>query len=69
MSACPQCGTYASLVLDSEPAQYGYRWRRRRCKECGARWNTYEVPAESLTITPEDNDDQDGDRPDDAEPA
>lgn len=62
MSACPDCGTYASQVLDSEPFAHGYRWRRRRCKECHHRWNTLEVPQESLTITPaEEEEDVDAD--------
>lgn len=61
MSACPDCGTYASQVLDSEPAQYGYRWRRRRCKKCHHRWNTLEVPQDSLTITPAEEEDADVD--------
>lgn len=39
--ACPVHGVAYSCVIDSR-AKDGYRYRRHRCLECDARWNSYE---------------------------
>lgn len=38
---CPSCGS-ESGVYDSRP-RHGTVQRRRRCNQCGERWNTLEV--------------------------
>ena len=44
---CPRCFGDESLVEKTkvDPRGYyrGWRYRRRRCKECGARWVTVEL--------------------------
>jgi transcriptional regulator NrdR family protein len=52
MSACIGCGEWTTVVIETEPWEFGYRFRRRKCVECGARWNTLEVPKDTLEITP-----------------
>ena len=48
---CPECGG-VSEVLDSRPRN-GSVWRRRGCRQCGARWTTMETanPTESQAVT------------------
>ena len=38
---CPKCGCMESVVVDSRPMGTG-RWRRHKCSNCGAKYNTYE---------------------------
>lgn len=38
---CPNCGTWASAVVEGRPSPHGYR-RRRVCAQCGARYVTLE---------------------------
>ncbi len=45
---CPNCGQADSKVIDTTEARSGIR-RRRECKNCGARFTTYE---RSLSATP-----------------
>ena len=46
MSACPECHTFSSKVVDSrKQMENGWTVRRRECYECHHRWTTYEVPA------------------------
>lgn len=43
---CEKCGSHRIGVLDSRPVQrmkFPVIRRRRRCRECGHRWTTYEV--------------------------
>lgn len=51
MRQCSECGS-DSIVVDSRGGNKiaGYAsWRRRReCKECGARWTSYEVHEKAL---------------------
>ena len=43
---CPSCGmALNSRIVDSREKD-GYRFRRRECLRCGARWNTVEVREE-----------------------
>ena len=44
---CSQCGHPESVVVDSRTGK-GHRRRRRQCVECGERWSTREVVADSL---------------------
>jgi transcriptional repressor NrdR len=55
MSLCPDCGTRNSKVLDTRLLTNGWLRRRRLCNQCERRWYTYEIPADSVTIT-EEND-------------
>ena len=59
MSLCPECATRNSKVLDTRlDEQRGWLRRRRQCNECDARWATYEIPEQNLTINdPEDHND------------
>ncbi len=51
MSACGECGSWKSQVKESRrDTRYGWKWRLRDCVECGHRWSTYEVPAETLQV-------------------
>jgi len=45
---CRKCGSQGRVV-NSRTDPRGYRWRRRECKPCNWRWNTYET-----TIDPRD---------------
>ncbi len=45
---CPICGETDSKVIDTTEVRYGIR-RRRECKNCAARFTTYE---RALTATP-----------------
>lgn len=58
MSACINCGSWSTKVVDSRKgAETGFTVRRRVCEACGARWRTLEVPAEDVNIgTAEDSD-------------
>lgn len=45
MSACPECHTFSSKVIDTrKQPETGWTVRRRECYECTHRWTTYEVP-------------------------
>lgn len=44
---CPECRFGDNDVTDSRPAYYWIR-RRRRCRSCGHRWTTAEVPYEMV---------------------
>lgn len=51
MSACPECGMGKTRVIDSRYCANGWTKRRRACDwGCSARWNTYEVPEDSLEL-------------------
>ena len=41
---CPACGRSYSKIVDTR-IRHGYRFRRRECLSCGARWSTVEVRA------------------------
>ena len=46
VKACPSCVQGAAETKDSRSERQGDIWvvrRRKRCKSCGHRWNTYEV--------------------------
>ncbi|RKY49178.1 MAG: transcriptional regulator NrdR [Candidatus Neomarinimicrobiota bacterium] len=44
---CPYCGSPATRVVDSRPAQKSNAIRRRReCEDCGKRFTTYEYVVE-----------------------
>lgn len=63
MSACPECGTGKTRVIDSRYLENGWTKRRRSCDwGCSARWNTYEVPEAVLEFTESaaQADDEDG---------
>lgn len=49
---CPYCGSLASQVKDSRPAEDGGAIRRRRtCPDCGGRFTTFErVQLRELTV-------------------
>ena len=52
---CPYCGSADSKVTDSRVVENGIR-RRRECRECQARFTTYErVQATALTVTKRDS--------------
>ena len=56
MSACPECHTFNSKVIDSrKQMETGWTMRRRECYECGHRWTTYEVPTADISQQPEDS--------------
>lgn len=38
---CPKCGAPENRVVNTRPIGNNI-WRRRECRECGFRWNTYE---------------------------
>lgn len=40
---CPACGM-EGYVIDTRAMTDGTIRRRRICRECGARWNTKEIP-------------------------
>lgn len=45
MSACPDCRSWDTKVLDSRKrAADGWVARRRQCLTCGTRYTTLEVP-------------------------
>lgn len=41
---CPECGSSASMVMQSRLMPAGERVRRRRCLDCGHRWYTEQAP-------------------------
>ena len=46
VTACHKCGGWGE-VKDSRP-RANHKYRRRICKECGARWTTRELRIEEL---------------------
>lgn len=47
--SCPECGGTDHTVTDSRPAPFSDNAsirRRRKCRECGFAWTTYEIRAE-----------------------
>lgn len=51
MSACPECGSWNSRVLESRRRpETGWQYRRRECLQCAGRWATYEVPAQDVQV-------------------
>ncbi len=41
--ACPECGGYGSRVINTRPlARMEGVYRRRKCRECGAKFSTEE---------------------------
>lgn len=50
MSTCPECGSWDSKTLETrKDTRYWWTWRRKKCKECGAVWATYEIAAQDVT--------------------
>ena len=47
---CPECGgTDLAVMQTGKRADFGgSQWRRRRCKDCGERIHTYELPGDVL---------------------
>lgn len=41
---CPKCLSDNVIIQDSK-LKYGsrYRWRRRKCNDCGNQWHTIEI--------------------------
>lgn len=40
---CPNCENWKSDVVSTRVANHGDTRRRRKCRQCGARWSTYEI--------------------------
>lgn len=51
MSACPICGHRKTIASQTSHLQNGWTRRRRRCKGCDARWNTYELTQYELDLS------------------
>lgn len=49
---CPACGSHQNSVLDVRYADEGYVRRRRSC-QCGYRFTTYEMLADSIRHVPD----------------
>ena len=48
---CPKCSYTESKVIDTRPADDGFKIRRRReCMECGHRFTTYEKIEETQIV-------------------
>jgi hypothetical protein len=47
---CAKCGCKHHEILETREIPGGKR-RRRVCRHCGYRWNTYEYPAPPLDAT------------------
>ncbi len=46
---CPECGKMDLRVVDSRPRPADETiWRRRECRKCGVRWNTWELSYEDM---------------------
>ena len=59
MSACPDCGSWDSRVLESRRRpETGWHYRRRECLNCDHRWGTYEVPAQDVNVGDPDDETQ-----------
>jgi len=57
MSLCSECGSWKSKTLETRrDTRYGWKWRRRLC-ECGHEWATYEMPADTVQVDGEANQD------------
>ena len=41
---CPDCGSAATMVLETRRLADGKLRRRRGCKDCGSRFSTVETP-------------------------
>lgn len=56
MSACPECRFFNSRVNETRRLANGWIRRHRRCleDECGARWYTYEIPRDSVSVSDPD---------------
>lgn len=39
---CPNCGERKTQVVDSRVTAWGWRWRKRRCPQCGGQFETRE---------------------------
>ena len=51
MSICIECGSWSSKTLETRhDTRFNWRWRRRKCNDCGTTWDSYEIPAEHLTL-------------------
>jgi len=50
MLSCPNCGRDASRVVESRPVggSEPRQFRRRECRDCKRRWNTWEVAEHEL---------------------
>ena len=46
---CPNCGSGQTAIVDSRESGWGGETvrRRRRCRECGFRYSTFEITEES----------------------
>lgn len=46
---CEKCGGTNLRVIESRPAEFGYR-RRRECMDCGNKVTTYEISEENYRM-------------------
>lgn len=44
-TGCPRCGRTNYYVVRTKPHHGGWK-RRRACRDCGAQWDTIELPVE-----------------------
>lgn len=40
---CEKCGSTDNEIIRTRIAEGGFRYRRRKCRSCQRRWNTYET--------------------------
>lgn len=52
---CPACEHLKSVVIETRPSHLRPEWtqRRRKCAQCGTRWNTVELPMSDVIGTEE----------------
>lgn len=50
MTICIQCGSWHSKVLETrKDTRFNWKYRRRRCADCNAEFETYEIDASQIT--------------------
>ena len=51
MSVCAQCESWDTKTLETrKDTRYNWRWRRKQCNECHEVFESYEIPAQFLTL-------------------
>lgn len=50
MSICINCGSWDTKTLATrKDTRYNWRWRKKKCNDCGDVFESYELPSVSLT--------------------
>lgn len=54
MSMCPDCGSWNTKTVSTRrDTRYNWVWRRKKCKECDHKFETYELPTTCVSAPDE----------------